>query len=671
MLVSWKWLAEYVAAPEGASAVQDRLMMAGLNREGAATVGDDVCLDLEVTSNRPDCLGHLGVAREIAVLYDRELKIPAADPTESGPAIASLTSVAVEAPDLCPRYTARVLRGVKIGRSPGWLVERLATIGVASVNNVVDATNYVLMECGQPLHAFDLAKLADRRIVVRRAAAGEKITAINHREYELTPEMCVIADGRRPVAVAGVMGGADTEVEAGATDLLIESAEFDPVAVRSAARRLNLHSPSSYRFERGLDPAGVDWASRRCCELILEMAGGDLATGVIDVAAPRPEPAPIVLRLAQIPRVLGIDVPVEEVRRILAKLGLQEVAAAPDRLTTLAPSWRRDLTREIDLIEEVARIHGYEEIPEDVGVPMVPSVPRPLDRLLRVVRHVATAAGYDEAMTLSAVEPEVSEAFSPWTEHAALVAGTPVIRTADQLRRSLLPSLLTARKTNESLSNPVIELFEIAKVYLPQGDDLPREDLLLGLCSGGDYFAVKGTLETLLAELHATEAPIWEPLDDPFFAAGRAARLRFGGETWGFLGAPSEATRKQFGLRSECVVAEVQLAPLTPLVERVPQFERPSAYPSVARDLNLVVDESVRWADLSAAATAAAGEALESLAFADVYRDAQRIGAGKKSFLFTLSLRSSTGTLTSEEADAARDAVVAACSRMHGAALRA
>ena len=327
-----------------------------------------------------------------------------------------LAQVRIDCPELCYRYTARVVRGVKIGPSPDWLAQRLRTLGLAVVNNVVDITNYVMMECGQPLHAFDFAKLARRQIIVREARSGEAFQAIDHRTYTLQPGMCVIADAASPVALGGVMGGAESEVSAGTTELLIESAQFSPLSIRTTARKLGLHSPSSYRFERGVDPEGVDWASRRCCELILQLAGGELAAGVLDVGtAQSPRPA-VVLRLAQLPRILGIQVPADATERILKALGSEVLRVDQQCIEVRPASWRRDLTREIDLIEEVARIHGYEKISEDVSVPLFPSQPTVRSRVANRVRQVLTAAGFDEAMTASLVPVEWSNAFSPWTD---------------------------------------------------------------------------------------------------------------------------------------------------------------------------------------------------------------------------------------------------------------
>jgi phenylalanyl-tRNA synthetase beta chain len=675
MIVSWNWLKQYVDLDMPAAELERRLMMAGLNHESTADVGGDLAIDLEVTSNRPDCLGHLGVAREVAVLWGRSLKPPAAAPREGGADVADLCRVSLECPELCYRYTARVIRGVKTGPSPSWLSRRLATVGIAAINNVVDITNYVLLECGQPLHAFDLAKLAGPEIVVREGRPGEKLLAIDHKTYEVGQGVCVIADAKRPAAIGGVMGGAESEVGPATRDLLIESAEFAPLSVRTTARRLNLHSPSSYRFERGLDPAGVDWASRRCCELVLELAGGELAAGSIDLGRAPAEREPIVLRLSQLPRILGISIESGEVRRILQALGNRELRADEQRIEVVPPSWRRDLSREIDLIEEVARIHGYDAIPEDVRVPMAPSARSDDDRVLSIVRQVLTATGFDEALTLSAVEEEWSRAFSPWTDAAPLVSETPILRRADRLRRSLVPSLLGARRTNETLANPVIELFEIAKVYLPRPGSLPDEERMLALTSGGDFFSVKGVLEALVtrldpaAELEVADAPL--DLLAPLLNAGQACELKVNGERLGFLGEVGEQGLTQFELRSGTTVAEVRISQLAAIARLTPKYQELPAFPAIHRDINLELPETVRWADVAAVVRQTSGEALERLEFKEIYLNDALRAAKRKSMLFSLTLRSRQTTLTNAEADAIRDRLVAACTDRFGATLRA
>jgi phenylalanyl-tRNA synthetase beta chain len=677
MLISYHWLKSLV--PLGNLSADEfalRMMMAGFNHESTTPVGDDFCIDLEITSNRPDCLGHIGLAREAAVLFGSNLQIPKAEPKMGTANVADLASVQVECPALCPRYTARVLRGVKVGPSPAWLVKHLTTIGQPTINNVVDITNYVLMECSQPLHAFDLAKLKGRKIVVREARAGEKFNAINHKTYELQPGMCVIADAERAVALAGVMGGAETEVSAATTELLIESADFDPMNVRSTSRKLALRSDSSYRFERGVDPEGIDWASRRCCELILDLCGGELATGSLDVGS-KPEPRKtITLRLPQLKRIIGIDIPAEEVERILKALGLAPLAPergeGPGVRGFRPPSWRRDLEREIDLIEEAARIYGYDKIPEDVSVPMAPSARTDEDRVLSKVRHVLTACGFDEALTISVVDDGLSNAFSPWTNAAPLALQMPILERADKLRRSLVPSLLKARRENEAVGNRTIELFETAKVYLPRAGQLPEEVLMLGLTSGRDYFDLKGTLEAIVGELNPQAKLAVRPVANDLFTPGRGCELLLNEKVVGILGEVAGPSRKRLDLRGPTTVAEIKLAPLVAAAVLVPRYAPLPAYPAIDRDLNLVVDEAVRWSDVDATIRTSGGPLVASFELkGDPFRDKVKLGEGKKSLLVALTLQSRERTLTNTEADDVRTRIVEACTKNHGATLRA
>jgi len=491
--------------------------------------------------------------------------------------------------------------------------------------------------------------------------------------------MCVIADRTRPVALGGVMGGAGTELTASTVDVLIEAAEFDPISIRNTARKLALHSDSSYRFERGLDPEGVDWASRRCCQLILQEAGGELASGVVDVGRTPPNREPIVLRLSQLKRILGITFDPAEVRRILIALGNREIQPADGhgqrttqsgQMIFIPPSWRRDLAREIDLVEEVARIHGYDAIPEDVNVPMAASHRTNADRVLAKVREVLIAAGVSEAMTISLQEPALADTFSPWSDTAPLISSTPVLRRADRLRRSLIPSLLEARRNNEAIGNSNVQLFEIARVYLPKPGALPQEDLLLAISSDGDFFAVKGILEAIVKRLSPTALIEVGDFQHDLFAPGRGCQLRIAGQHLGYLGEVRTQALKTFDVREPTTVAEIRIAVLEKIAVLVPRSAALSEFPAISRDLNLVVDERICWADLEATVKAAAGADLESIQYRDTYRDPQRLGAGKKSQLLTILLRRLSGTLTSREADEIRDAIVAACQHAHGAALR-
>ncbi|MCA9071761.1 MAG: phenylalanine--tRNA ligase subunit beta, partial [Planctomycetaceae bacterium] len=426
-----------------------------------------VAIDLEVTSNRPDCLGHIGVAREISVLFDLPLTLPAADVPASGQPTADVASVEIECPDLCPLYVARVIRGVKIGPSPDWLVQRLVAtltrynqehpdkqVSYRPINNVADITNYVMLESGQPLHAFDFDKLRGGKIIVRRAKSGEKLTAIDETKCDLQQDMCVIADAERPVAIAGVMGGLDTEIGARTVNVLIEAADFAPLSVRNTARALKLHSPSSYRFERQVDTDQIDWVSRRCCELILEIAGGELLQEpVIGGRLPSNKRPAIQLRLDQIPRILGIEIPPDRAVKILEELGIEQTGTQNGSCEVIPPSWRRDLTREADLIEEVARVYGYENIPDDVPVSLVPSARTVRDQVVNRVRETLTGAGFFEAITLSFTTDDNRRRFMPRGDVAPLSVEHDTRKLENQLRQSLVPHLLESRRENERQGN--------------------------------------------------------------------------------------------------------------------------------------------------------------------------------------------------------------------------
>ncbi|MGN6543724.1 MAG: phenylalanine--tRNA ligase subunit beta [Aureliella sp.] len=675
MLVCWEWLEQYVRLDVTPDDLANRFAMSGLNHESTATVGQDTVIDLEVTSNRSDCLGHIGVAREAAVLLGHSLKVPAATLPGGGKhRAAEFIQIENRFPEACPRYTARVIRGVKIGPSPAWLVRRLAAVGINSVNNVVDVTNYVMMECGQPLHAFDLDRLAGGKIIVRPAAEGEKFLAIDHRTYQLDARMAVIADAEKAVALGGVMGGAESEVSTETKNLLIESAAFEPLAIRRAARLLKLHSPSSFRFERRPDPAGVDWASRRCCELILQVAGGELAEGVVDTGCHEPPPPSVELRLNQIPRVLGIDVPAADVVRILRALGCEVLPLDAGRLQATVPSWRRDLSREIDLIEEVARIHGYDKIPEDAVVPLSVAPTRPKDIVLARCRHVLSAYGVDEAITPSIVSAAVDACGSPWSENRALSTEAPLLEGAKLLRRTLLPSLLAARAWNQTQAGLDASLYEVATIYLPGGDPaaLPREQSTLGFVTGGELRVAKGLVEDLIDACAARNTPlVASAAEHSLFMRGTATRYELGGKLLGFVGLISKATAKTLGLEGETAAAELAVETLIASLEEIRRATRVSPYPAVTRDLNFVLDEALRWDQLESVCKASGGELLQRVEYRETYRDPKKDGPDKKRLLLSLVFQSPERTLTSAEVDAAVGQIIQQCQERCGGRLLA
>ncbi len=672
MLVCWEWLAQYVDLSVSVDHLANRFAMTGLNHESTSVVGSDTVIDLEVTSNRGDCLGHIGVAREAAVILQTKLRIPPAQPTCSATPVESQIAVVNEFPSGCPRYTARVIRGVKVGPSPEWLVRRLAAVGMPSVNNVVDVTNYVMMECAQPLHAFDLEHIKGGKIIVRAAREKEQLVAIDHRTYQLDPGMVVIADAERAMAIGGVMGGADSEVSGATTDLLIEAAAFDPLAVRRAARLLKLQSPSSFRFERRPDPVGLDWASRRCCELILQTAGGQLCMGVIDVGAQPTQRESIEFRVAQIERVLGIVIPTLEVVRILTALGCQVITSSASLLTVTPPSWRGDVTREVDLIEEVARLYGYEQIPEDVSVPLQVADIRPKDIAMSRVRHSLSAYSIDEAMTASVVPDNFEKLGSPWTDQPPLETETPLLVGSRLLRRSLLPSLLAARYTNQSQSIRNAQLYEAANIYLSGAGtgDLPQQIAVLGIVTAGELPLVKGVVEEMIEQVVSSSVRVtWQASEHPLFAPGSMQRVCLDDAALGYVGLISRQAQEAMSLDQPVAAAELSIDLLAAQLEEVRRAQQVSMFPGVVRDLNFVVDEGVRWSDFENACRAAASRLLQRVNYRETYRDAKKDGAEKKRLLLSLHFQSNERTLTSEEVDSDVARIIAACTERLGATL--
>lgn len=673
MIVSQNWLAEYVALSMSTESLTDRLTMSGLNLEEFHPVGSDIAIDLEVTSNRPDCLGHLGIAREVSVLFDTPLTIPPAVIQESAGRAADVTSVAIESIDLCPEYHARVIRGVRIGPSPAWLRDRLAAVGVNSVNNVVDVTNYVMLECGQPLHAFDFDKLAGGRIVVRRARKGESITAIDQRAYPLTEEMCVIADAERAVAVAGVMGGFDSEISNKTANVLIEAAAFAPLSVRATARSLKLHSPSSYRFERKVDRRNLDWASRRCCELIQKVAGGELLAGSVVAGQSLPEHCdPITLRFKQVTRLLGITIPPQACVAILSRLGLKCLSRDADSATFEPPGWRLDLVRECDLVEEIARIHGYDQIPENAALPVVATSRTVRERVLDGIRSHLTACGLFEALTLSFVSESQWSLFQPRGELAAVSVSHSSRSHENQMRQSLIPSLLQCRRQNERHGTANAELFEVAKVYLSAGKGQPEheaEPTMVGLVTGRSFLALKGIVEGLVRHLAPNAVMTATPADLPEFLPGRGACLAINGKPLGWVGELDRKVIDAIDLQDSATIAEIDVYLLETLFEANRSYTPIPRFPVISRDLNFVLPESVTWTDLSATVRNAGGSLLQDVSFSGQYRGKQ-IDAERKSYVVTCRFLATDRTLTAEEVEASVRQILAACESTLSAKLR-
>jgi phenylalanyl-tRNA synthetase beta chain len=482
--------------------------------------------------------------------------------------------------------------------------------------------------------------------------------------------MLVIADARRPVGLAGVMGGLETEIGFDTTDVLIEAARFDSMSVRRTSRALGLFSPSSFRFERPLDPEITDWASRRCAELVLEVAGGTLHPGVIDVGSRPQPPAPVTLRLPQILRVLGIPIDGEEVRRILVALGLDWLGRDGDAVTVRPPSWRPDLEREIDLIEEVARIHGYEHIPEDRAVP-VTSAPRGLrERVESEVRDLLTGLGLDEAVTFSLVDESLGAPVGPGPAAPPLRIDHSSRKREVALRQSLIPSLLSVRRHNEAHGNPDAELFEIAHVYLPRpGRDLPDEPTRLAIVSSRDFRGLKGVIEGLLSRLHVADPLVARPVEAPFFADGRIAELLVGETHLGFLGEVSPARVEAFELRDGCTAAELEFDVLLARARLVARHRPLPPFPPVVRDLSLVVPRTLSWSDLAATVRESGGPQLVAVEYLDTFQGGN-LADDVQSVHFGMTFRHAERTLTGEEVDGAVKGIAESAAARFGARLR-
>lgn len=675
MNASLNWINAYLDRPIDTEEAEHVLTNVGFPLDGIDPVeGDaaDMLLDVEVTSNRSDVLSHVGIAREIAAATGRELQAPEVDlPAATGEAVDTLTSVANEAIDLCPAYTARVITGVTIAESPEWLKARLTAVGLRPVNNVVDITNFILLELGQPLHAFDLAKLDGRRIVVRRASSGETFTAIDGTKHKLTSDMLVIADASTPQAVAGVMGGHDSEVTEQTTDILLESATFDPLSVRSTSRALKLSSDSSYRFERGVDPAGIERASQRAAQLMVEIAGGTLADGVITAGSVETEPRHVGMRPSRCDALLGVDLPAERMMELLGSLGLQPHAGG-GKINCTIPTHRLDLHREVDLIEEVARLHGFDEIPVEDKITIVARRPQPRVEARKLVSRTLVAHGFCETVTFSNLATDAAEAFAGDLEIVTL--DEEKAKAAPALRPSALPSLLVCRKSNEDAGNSNVRLFEVAQTFGSRSGAYAESRKLALLADAVDpakaLRSIRGLIEELTASL-GLDVTITEP-DPPIAWADVAATVVSSdeGTPLGIYGIASAKTLDRFDLQSPVILAELDYEALISNHPRQPAVSTLPRYPAIERDLSIVVDEATPWSAIAEHIRAAEPALLEDTAFVGVYRGKQ-MGAGRKSVTLRMTFRDPERTLKHEEVTEQVDAVVARLKDQVNAELRA
>jgi len=669
MKISLAWLREYVDYEGAVEALEELLTGVGFPVEEVRQVGSDWMLDVEVTSNRSDCLGHIGVAREVAAATGAAFRMPSVDFSEGGASVSERTSVTNEASDLCGRYTARLVEGVKVGPSPSWMVERLETVGLRGINNVVDITNYILMEVGQPLHAFDFARLAEGRIVVRRAKAGERMVTIDHSTVDLDESMLVIADGRSAVALAGIMGGLSSEVGDGTEAVLLESAHFDPLSIRSTSRSLGVSSESSFRFERDVDVEMAEWASRRAASLLAELAGGQVISGVVDSFPKKVDACRVRMRLSRLRSLVGIEIALEEVVGILGRLGFEPVYDGEEAVVCTVPSWRGDVTREVDLIEEVIRVHGYDKVPvrKEIAIRVVTQ-----DRYQQSVGRATGAlsgCGFYETVNVSFVEDRHWEAL--------MGEGFEPVRVQDMSRRSnnalrpsLLASLLGVRKRNQDVGNGRCDLYELAAVHASGGAGaVPQERISLALCSDGDFWELRGVVEAVATSLNRKAQVSCEGAAVSWAASGTGARILVDGVAVGVMGRASERVVELFDLSDVVSLAELDFGQLNQLEPGEVGIVPLSRYPGVRRDLSLVIGESASWQEVVDVINGAGAAYLQATRFVGIYRG-KGVASGKKSLTLSLDFRREDQTLTHEEVDAEQERLLAVLKEKLGATLR-
>ncbi len=646
-------------------------------------VPNDAILEVEVPPNRPDCLGHLGIARELAAAAGRRLKVDFLPPFQgdADPPATELVQVRIEDPDLCRRYLAGVITDVQVGPSPRWMQRRLRAAGVRPISNVVDVTQYVMLEYGQPLHVFDLDRVGGHEIVVRRARAGERLLCLDGVTRTLTSEMLVIADHRVPIALAGVIGGEESSVTQVTRDVVLEAATFDGVNVRATTRALRFRTDASSRFEKKLSPELALAGARRAAQLIAETAGGAVHRGWPDVYPVPQEPVRVTVDPARIDRILGVHVPLEEAEAILRRLDFTIRLNPEGTWDVLPPVFRLDIALVEDVAEEVGRIYGVDNIPATLPGHRTgrirPYQPSP-DREIDPFRRVLGAAGYDEAVTPALVPGRLLERLG--LAERALRVINPISEEMDTLRTSLVPSLLMVLELNRNRGRAEVAVFETARAFLrrPRAEDTgqPDEPWLLAAAApaGSEGDAGRAAFMSLKAALdraaHALSVP---PLEyrraaPPLMHPGRCAAVYTDGKLLGHVGEVHPAVLRQLDLAGRAVACEVDLDVL--LAARVGRSagELPR-YPAVDRDLNVVVAEDVPAVEIMAAIRQAAGELLESLRAFDEYRGAQ-VGEGKKSLAFSLTFRGAERTLTDSEVDDRMRAVRAALEREHRAAFR-
>ncbi|MEK6302851.1 MAG: phenylalanine--tRNA ligase subunit beta [Acidobacteriota bacterium] len=682
MKISYNWLGEHVPLPLGPKELAERLTMVGLAVDSIEPAGDDHVLEFDLTSNRPDCLSHLGVAREAAIVCGTSLKRRDASLEESEPGIETVTSVEVFAPDLCPRFTARVVRGVKVGPSPKWLVDRLEAIGQRSVNNIADITNYVMFEMGQPTHAFDLNLLHERRIVVRRPLAGETLKTLDGFTRELSADHLVICDADHAVAVAGVMGGEETEINERTTDVLIESAYFNPASIRQTARTLGLDTEASYRFARGADFNAQLRASARVAGLIVQLAGGQVLKGAID-AYPSPiTREAVVLRESRVEQLTGLKVDIARAAEILRALDFEVgLVAGEKRLHATPPSFRIDVSREEDLVEEVARHTGYDKVAVTLPAWSGEGKYLPNERRRRSVRAALTGLGFDEAYSFSFVNGERDRLFRLNDKPTATLAN-PIDSNQTEMRGSLITGLLEAVQYNFNQGSRDLKLFEIGRVF-EAGKESARPDereMLAVAISGSavrddwrgaraaDFYDLKGAIETVLSAVNVSGFTI-ERARVEYLHPGQSAALSREGEEFARFGRLHPRVASIYKFRQPVFAGEIEFQKLLAVEAEKIRYSALPRLPASSRDVSMLVPAAVMWGEIEKAVRGLGFSEVASVQVFDTYKG-KGMPDGFHSLAFRVTYRGFGRTLKDEEVAAMHEQVRGLMTQRFGAQLR-
>ena len=686
MFISYNWLRELTGTRLSPEEIRDRLTNVGLAVDAVEARGDDSVIDVEVPSNRGDCLSHVGIARELAVIEKSKVESPKSKVEKPAGKTGEFASVEILDPDLCPRYSARSVRGVKIGPSPEWLVKKLEAIGQRPINNVADVTNYVLHEVGQPLHAFDLAKLAEKSIVVRRATGGEMLKTLDGVERKLDSEMLVIADAGRAVAVGGVMGGEDSEISNSTTEVLIESAYFKASSVRRTAKLLGLHTEASHRFERGTNPEGVLDALNRCVSLICELAGGIATEDAIDVYPNPVMTRSVNLRPHRVEAITSLRVEENEARRILTALGFNLLGEQNAALTFEVPSWRHDISIEEDLVEEVARHTGYDRIKTALPPASFAGEYHSSEKRKRGLRLALKAFGFNEAISLSFIELtndfELIPEFANQSDQVTLT--NPIIEEASRMRQTLLPGLLHAVRHNLNHGMRDVCLFETGRVFTGSSDDsqLPDEREALALVATGgtleadraqaardlDFFDVKGALESAIEAMNLPGAT-FAAAAVKHLRPGQSAVIRANGAPVGSIGRLAEGVAANYKFRQPVFVAEVDLTALLELPEQPVLYSPLPRFPSIVRDVSLLVDRQVPVGELVSTAENQSGPHFIAANFVGIY-EGEGIPDNQRSVTLRFEYRAPDRTLRDEEIDDVHWSIVKALQEKFSAEVR-